>query len=133
MPLDDSTYIWRYVSESRSTRRRGRESEGPRKALIRRGASRVEGQCSGEIGRLHGKRKPSVTTFLLFHSSAFPFRLSTPRVILNMVLLSHTALMAAVCVCVEMCVYLSLYLCMNDLPFCHPFAFNCPKHHFSHY
>lgn len=125
---------------SRSARRRGRKTEEPRKALIRRGASRVEGQCSGEIGQLHGKRKPSVTTFLPFHSSAFPPRLSTPPVILNMVLLSHAALMAAACVCVRPCVYLCShlcsYLCMNECtPACHfviP-VFNSPKHHFSHY
>lgn len=52
-------------------RRQGRKTKGPRKALIRRGACRVEGQCGSEIGQLHGKSKPSVTTFLLFHSS-FP-------------------------------------------------------------
>ncbi len=110
---------------SRSARRRGRKTEGLRKALIRRGASRVEGQCSGEIGQLHGKRKPSVTTFLLFHSSAFPFRLSTPPVILSMVLLSHAALMAAACVnvCVSLLVFVLLFVyeCVHaGLPFCHP-------------
>lgn len=99
MPLCDSTYICRYVSGVMAPGEKDRGTE--RKALIRRGASRVEGQCSGEIGQLHGKRKPSVTTFFLFHSSAFPFfpRLSTPPVILNMVLLSHAALMAASCAC----------------------------------
>lgn len=107
MPLYDSTYIWCYVSESRSAAALGRKTGAPRKALIRRGASCVEGQCSGEIGQLHGKRKPSVTTFLLFQS-AFPIRLYTPRVILNMLLLSHTALMAAVCV--NVCVLIGFML-----------------------
>lgn len=116
---------------------RGTGGERPREALIRRGASRVEGQCSGEIGQLHGKRKPSVTTFLPFHSSAFPLRLSTPPVILNMVLLSHAALMH-VCVRppVYLCSHLCSYLCMNECtPACHfviP-VFSSPKHHFSHY
>lgn len=108
MPLYDSTYIWCYVSESRSAAALGRKTGAPRKALIRRGASCVEGQCSGEIGQLHGKRKPSVTTFLLFHSSAFPICLYTPRVILNTLLLSHTALMAAVCM--NVCVLIGFML-----------------------
>lgn len=45
-----------------------------------------------------------MTTSLLFHSS-LPIRLSTPRVILGTVSLSHAALMASVCVCVCKCVY----------------------------
>lgn len=39
-----------FFPASRSTRCRGRESEGARKALISRGAGRVEGQCGREIG-----------------------------------------------------------------------------------
>lgn len=129
----------------RSARCQGRKTEGPRKALIRRGASCVEGQCGGEIGQLHGKRKPSVTTFLLFHSSIFPFRPSTPPASLNMVLLSHAALMAAACVTVHVCLSARVcifacirapHLCMNACATACHFViavFNSAKHHFSHY
>ncbi|KAK2917465.1 hypothetical protein Q8A73_004211 [Channa argus] len=68
------------------------ETEGPREALIRHGAGRVDGQCGEEIGQLHGKGKPSVTTFLLFHSSVLPLRLSAPPGVFSMVLLTSLKL-----------------------------------------
>lgn len=108
-------------------RRRGRKTGGARKAVIRRRASRVEGQCCGEIGQLHGRRKPSVTTSLLFHSS-LPIRLSTPRVILGTVSLSHAALMASVCVCACVNVCISAWIrppvCGAETCFG---RFSCPK------
>lgn len=79
--------------------------------MIRRGGSRVEGQCCEEIGQLHGRKKPSVTTFLLFHSS-LPIRLSTPRVILGTVSLSRAALMANVCVNVCISVWILAPVCV---------------------
>lgn len=97
----------------RSMRCQGRKTEGPRRALIRQQSySRGEGQCGGEIGQLHGKRKPSVTTFLRLHSSTFPFPFSAPPVILNTVLLSHTTLMVAEpdCVCLHSCSYLCMHV-----------------------
>lgn len=107
-------------------RRQGRKTKGPRKALIRRGACRVEGQCGREIGQLHGKSKPSVTTFLLFHSSfpvSPPLRSSS---VWSCYLAQHWWLLW-VCVCEWMCVYLCLclcsYLCMNTCtPPCHFFV-----------
>lgn len=84
----------------------GRKTGGARKALIRRGASRVEGQCSGEIGQLHGRRKPSVTTFLLFHSSAFAARLSTPP--------GHPWHGLVISRCTDgYCVYKCVYFCVD--------------------
>lgn len=55
---------------SRSARRQGRKTEGPGKALIRCRASRVEGQCGGEIGQLHGKKEAKRDHFLTL--SLFP-------------------------------------------------------------
>lgn len=84
-------------------RRRGRKSGECGKAVIRRGASGGEGQCGSEIGQLHGRRKPSVTTFLLFHSSLPRPSLHPPGSSSARSSLSHAALMANVCVC--KCVY----------------------------
>lgn len=124
-------------------RRQGRKTKGPRKALIRRGACRVEGQCGREIGQLHGKSKPSVTTFLLFHSSfpvSPPLRSSS---VWSCYLAQHWWLLwVCVCLWMNVCVSLLVFVLLFVYEymhtalsfFCRPFCHLCiqsPKHHFS--
>lgn len=119
VPLCDSTYI--YLASRRlhhvphgAPGGGGEEKKrrGPRKALIRRGASRVEGSVRrrdrGSYMAKKGSRARPLSS--LFHSSVSP----PPPVILNVVLLSHAALMA---VCHRVCIACYfVYECVHARP-----------------